>query len=649
MSNQTNKTGATDINLFLINNTEADLSAHLGVCQVGLANDTNRVGWKNNASVFKCAEIHTANLSALSALDATPGFLYQTGAAAFTRYPFAGTGSALSVAHSDHAHSGVYATGSLSVGKIPYCSNATGPVLSDSILSQSGGNVGIGYTAPLSSLCVNGGVNIGGQNAIDTDGLRLSIDSAHYLSMSIYNDVVHSVFSAIFGVTGTGGSLNINCGNQAVISANTQMDLYCPSVSVLGTLNVGSIDPCGAGETLRLTYDSTHYAVLKEDSSGNLSITTAGNVGIGTTNPTAKLQIGMSTGGPAAGVALFVPSADIEAGNLIIGYGNNSANISTDDASKPITFSVGGSERMRIDNGNVGIGTTNPLATLNIMSDTAYLRLSSVTNCGGINAIQFSHSGSTYNFPKTAIVTQSNGTVGSGASDMYFVLNGTSDGNPYNIANDTRMIIKASGNVGIGYTAPLSALCVNGGINIGSDAALASGLGITLSSTADNKSFSFLESTTPKASIKYYGTAYSNAYLRGLWIAGENKIVLSASGVGAKVDISSQTFFESGIVLASSGTQTDTSNGGAVNFECTGNHTLEWTTAAPTSDLVVTITGTPVDGMMIFIHSFNQNDCVKIIIGGNWIMGCCGYNQRSAILKYANSQWVMVSNYLGAV
>lgn len=49
-----------------------------------------------------------ATLTALAALDASAGFIYQTGADTFVKYTFSGTGTATSVARSDHDHDSAY-------------------------------------------------------------------------------------------------------------------------------------------------------------------------------------------------------------------------------------------------------------------------------------------------------------------------------------------------------------------------------------------------------------------------------------------------------------------------------------------------------------------------------------------------------------
>ena len=65
---------------------------------------------------------------------------------------------------------------------------------------------------------------------------------------------------------------------------------------------------------------------------------------------------------------------------------------------------------------------------------------------------------------KNAIV--SDGISNWKRGDMRFVLNNEENNNDYNIANDTRMIIKTDGKVGIGTTSPSAKLHVEGNARI---------------------------------------------------------------------------------------------------------------------------------------------------------------------------------------
>jgi hypothetical protein len=66
----------------------------------------------NHAGIY---QPYAGNLDALTGLDSSIGFIYQTGLQAFTKYGFGGTGSATSVSHSDHDHSGIYLTANQSI------------------------------------------------------------------------------------------------------------------------------------------------------------------------------------------------------------------------------------------------------------------------------------------------------------------------------------------------------------------------------------------------------------------------------------------------------------------------------------------------------------------------------------------------------
>ncbi len=125
-------------------------------------------------------------------------------------------------------------------------------------------------------------------------------------------------------------------------------------------------------------------------------ITTAGNVGIGTINPSASLMVNKNVG------VVYDKSLQLRNGsfnNLFVGHSSLVTHLGTND--NILTFhtfsdmgvigaSIPTNERMRIDqNGNVGIGTTTPTNKLTIgTNDGSFYGMS--TNVGtpyGINAI----------------------------------------------------------------------------------------------------------------------------------------------------------------------------------------------------------------------------------------------------------------------
>jgi hypothetical protein len=100
----------------------------------------------------------------------------------------------------------------------------------------------------------------------------------------------------------------------------------------------------------------------------------AGNVGIGTTAPAMKLQIGDGTGTGNQYLRMFSSATDMYIGQSgsLFGLGviqaivtdstyNNAFGIGTLSGSAPLVFATNNVERMRIlSGGNVGIGITNP-------------------------------------------------------------------------------------------------------------------------------------------------------------------------------------------------------------------------------------------------------------------------------------------------
>ncbi|MFA5131423.1 MAG: hypothetical protein WC467_03270 [Patescibacteria group bacterium] len=195
----------------------------------------------------------------------------------------------------------------------------------------------------------------------------------------------------------------------------------------------------------------------------------AGNVGIGTITPAAKLDVdaGQLTAGQTVSImrihggyngnSATVPSIDFMNTGTATNYAairfptsSGGSNIDTAFWTKGSSFS----EVMRLQNGNVGIGTTNPLYTLDVATST---RIGTTNNgklyMGGIGILDGNST--------TQFAAQSIGNL---------ILEGDSDNNSNatysniifkNNASE-KMRIDDLGNVGIGTTNPGAKLSLDG-------------------------------------------------------------------------------------------------------------------------------------------------------------------------------------------
>lgn len=183
----------------------------------------------------------------------------------------------------------------------------------------------------------------------------------------------------------------------------------------------------------------------------------SGNVGIGTTDPGAVLDVGHQ--GAGITVARFLDTVNNAGFRFTIndaadslGYGapfRHGIKVANAESLAFLTHDTDVPKLVIDTNGNVGIGTTTPTAPLHVEvpSGTAELHLESVGGLGGV--VRFSGSGIERATVRADVV----------AGELRFEAGG--DGVNSN-SPTPKMVIAADGNVGIGTTSPAATLDVNG-------------------------------------------------------------------------------------------------------------------------------------------------------------------------------------------
>ena len=213
-----------------------------------------------------------------------------------------------------------------------------------------------------------------------------------------------------------------------------------------------------------------------------MRITSSGDIGLGTTTPLSSFHVrGSGT------TNLRVDNSDDGTASLTLGN-TGSSNLSIAQTSSNATFSIGGSEYVRIaSGGNVGIGTNSPQNLLHQhVSDS------------GANYNQFTNS-----------------TTGSGASQGVIVgMSATEEGifyNRENLAirfgtdNTERMRIASDGDVGIGTNSPDRKLHVASSYIRVSDGYGLDSSGSTERVTLDNGFISFATASSERVRINATG------------------------------------------------------------------------------------------------------------------------------------------------
>jgi hypothetical protein len=268
--------------------------------------------------------------------------------------------------------------------------------LSEKMRITSSGNVGINTTAPTDyyadNLVVNaqseGGITLIGTSAHENylawaDGTSGTERYSGYLS---YN---HSSNFMRFATNGGSERMRItSSGNVGIGTTAPDAKLSVNGVASFGdgTALLPSIANFGDLDT-GIFFPAADTIAFSEGGVEAMRITSAGNVGIGTTTPTTGSDYGnLSLNGTLGGQLAFHTGGT---GKQFIYSSSTDLNIYNSIAGNLI-FHTNSTERMRINSsGNVGIGTTAPDAKLSVNGVASFgdgtALLPSIANFGDLN------------------------------------------------------------------------------------------------------------------------------------------------------------------------------------------------------------------------------------------------------------------------
>jgi hypothetical protein len=204
------------------------------------------------------------------------------------------------------------------------------------------------------------------------------------------------------------------------------------------------------GDGMIISADSTNYGGVGPDirlmvsGSEHMRIIKSGNVGIGTTNPGAKLHVKLGANGlPELNASLDTATALRVVGgdNAVLDMGSSGASGTWIQSRNQSTYNLQYDLLLQPLGGNVGIGTTNPGARLDIIDAQRISTIPEVPASGQLRLSNISTNGGTWGIHTTA-----NGWNAGGGGKLGFFADDNS--------NQARMMITQAGNVGIGTESP---------------------------------------------------------------------------------------------------------------------------------------------------------------------------------------------------
>jgi hypothetical protein len=378
--------------------------------------------------------------------------------------------------------------------------NAEGGSISERARITVSGNVGIGFTAPSSSLAVNGNASIGSNlspsslpHGLDTNGRSLIIAGSgvnpNYGVLFLVNNSTEATGALLGGVlyaqvtsgksgtnaatkagisvfaTGSGGSVGGFGGYMALYTrpdnaANDIGSYERMRIDMNGNVGIGTTSPTqgklvvsNAGPSV-IANRETSVGVNSSWNASDGSITFFGNTSnhplVFITNNTERLQI-TSTGNTiitadAGNEQFIIRRASNNNAQLIIGY-HSSGYGRIQAVEQGVAFRT---LALNESGGAVGIGTTTPNTQLHVVGSLT------------VNDVIYLQRSSTSLFLPIANYWNGSGNPLAGTKgDILAIGNSGGDGLVFVNSNTERMRITSGGNVGIGATSPATRMQIN--------------------------------------------------------------------------------------------------------------------------------------------------------------------------------------------
>jgi hypothetical protein len=331
-------------------------------------------------------------------------------------------------------------------------------ILNNDIVSVSTGKLGVGTTSPASPLHIHQPSTSGLTfSRLDHDNIDLSLEGANRFVISnttTSTDLVSFMFDGKVGIGTTSPSEKLHVVGDIRFGGLTDGD-WAVFKSGTKSIQITQSNAGSGGHEMKFRTPgwSADAFIYTNGSTERFRITGTGNVGIGTSSPTAHLEIQANDGGDTRYIRTQLPSAStynpaiynteerVVAGYRFGWYSDywqiGAARGGGTDVDGFI-FSRNGSENLVLrEDGNVGIGTNSPTQKLSVhSSDNTRIEL--------------------YD---TGENIRSHWGVNSGAAFLT-----TETNHPIKVytSGTERMRITSTGNVGIGTTSPAYKLDVSG-------------------------------------------------------------------------------------------------------------------------------------------------------------------------------------------